>query len=253
MKAHIVLAHPEPNSFNGQLAGLSRTRLSGAGYEGTVSDLYSMGFDAREGPQHFPDRKDGGRFHTQTEQRHSADEGMLPPEIDAEIERLLRCDLLVVHFPLWWFGPPAILKGWMDRTFVYGRVYRSAMRYDAGICRGKRMIACVTTGASADHCAHNGREGDTRLLVWPILFPFRYLGFDVLQPDIMHGVGGVAFMEGHEDGLGTMETMIRGWTRALEHIASRPAFQFNRDADFDDRGQLLPEARELSPFIRHQR
>ena len=43
---------------------------------------------------------------------------------------------------------PAILKGWMDRVFVYGRMYRSTMRYDTGICSGKKMIACVTTGAS---------------------------------------------------------------------------------------------------------
>ena len=32
---------------------------------------------------------------------------------------------------------PAILKGWMDRIFVYGRMYRSVMRYDKGICAGK--------------------------------------------------------------------------------------------------------------------
>lgn len=69
-------------------------------------------------------------FHPQTEQRFNAENKTTPAEVEAEAQRLLDCELLVIHFPLWWFGPPAILKGWMDRVFVYGRMYRSTMRYD---------------------------------------------------------------------------------------------------------------------------
>jgi NAD(P)H dehydrogenase (quinone) len=201
MKAHIVLAHPEARSFNGHLSGISQSVLGSAGWQTTLSDLYAMDFDPREGAHHYNSRTDADVFHAQSEQRFNANNQTTPPDVDAEAQRLLDCDLLVVHFPLWWFGPPAILKGWMDRVFVYGRMYRSIMRYETGICSGKKMIACVTTGASEDNCAHNGREGDTRLHLWPILYPFRYLGFDVLQPEILHGVGGTAFMEGREGGL----------------------------------------------------
>jgi len=45
-----------------------------------------------------------------------------------ETQRLLDSDLLVVHFPIWWLGMPAILNGWMDRVFMYGKMYRSVMR-----------------------------------------------------------------------------------------------------------------------------
>ena len=143
MKAHTVLAHPEPKSFNAHLSGISQRVLGAAGWQHTLSDLYAMDFDPRECPDHYRARKNTDAFHAQTEQRFNAENDTTPADVHAETERLLGCDLLVVHFPLWWFGMPAILKGWMDRVFVYGRMYRSAMRYDTGICSGKKMIACV--------------------------------------------------------------------------------------------------------------
>ena len=251
MHAHIVLAHPEAKSFNGHLATISRESLEASGWQTSLTDLYATDFDPREGPRHYSARKDAEVFHTQTEQRHNADHDSLPAEVEAEIQKLLQCDLLVVHFPLWWFGMPAILKGWMDRVFVYGRMYRSVMRYDKGICAGKKGIACVTTGASEASCSHNGREGDTQLHLWPILFPFRYLGFDVLEPEVFHGVGGVAFIENQEGGLNTLEVYSNRWTKTLETLSSRPIIQYNRDDDFDDTKRLVPDAPVYSPFVRH--
>jgi len=250
MKAYIVLAHPEAKSFNARLAEIAGRTLGAAGWQTTQADLYAMDFDPREGPHHYETRKDPDQFHTQTEQRFNADADSLPPDVSAEIDHLLGLDMLVVHFPLWWFGMPAILKGWIDRVFVYGRLYRSTMRYDTGICAGKKMIACVTTGASEDSCAFNGREGDTRLHLWPLLFPFRYLGFDVYEPEVFHGVGGVAFMEGNESGLSTMDTYSDRWAETLGTLSSRPLVPYNRDADFDDKKRLVPGAPVFSPFVR---
>ena len=251
MKAHIVLAHPEPSSFNARLAEVTRDRLSAAEWSVTASDLYALNFDPCEAPRHFSLRQNAEAFHPQTEQRYSADRQATPSDVNAEAERLLACDLLVLHFPLWWFGPPAILKGWMDRVFVYGRMYRSTMRYDAGVCAGKNMIACVTTGASESNCAHNGREGDTRLHLWPILYPFRYLGFGVYQPEILHGVGGTDFMERREGGLSTLDSYVRRWASAIGDLPSRPFVRYNADSEFDEEKRLLPGAAAHSPFIRH--
>ena len=251
MKAHIVLAHPEAKSFNAQLSATSERVLRAAGWQTTLSDLYALDFDAREGAHHYRFRKDAEVFHAQTEQRFNADNGTTPADVTSEVQHLLDCDLLVVHFPLWWFGMPAILKGWMDRVFVYGRIYQSTRRYDTGICSGKKMIACVTTGASEEACSHNGREGDTRLHLWPILFPFRYLGFDVFEPEIFHGVGGVAFVEGHESGLSTLDANFNRWAKTLETLSLRPLVQYNRDHDFDETKRLVSGARVYSPFVRH--
>ena len=106
MHAHIVLAHPEKESFNAHLSGISQRVLSAAGWQTTLSDLYAMDFDPREGPHHYSSRKDSKVFHAQTEQRYNADNETLPPEVDSEIQHLLECNLLIVHFPIWWFGMP---------------------------------------------------------------------------------------------------------------------------------------------------
>ena len=100
MKAHIVLAHPEPHSFNAKLAGISNRTLASAGYDISFSDLCRNGFDAVEGSHHYNVRKDQQFFHTQTEQRYNAEKSALAPEVNAEINIIQSCDLLVVHFPL---------------------------------------------------------------------------------------------------------------------------------------------------------
>jgi len=253
MNAHIVLAHPERKSFNGKLADASKATLTANGYNVTLSDLYGMDFDPRESERHYNERSDNTVFHAQTEQRFNANKETTPADVNIEANKLLNADVLVVHFPLWWFGAPAILKGWMDRIFVYGKVYKSQMRYDAGICRGKKMIACITTGASADSCSFDGREGDTRLVVWPLLFPFRYIGFDVLEPVILHGIGGVASIEAHEDGMSDLDRYETSWETALSGLGKRAVVPFNADSDFGENKRLLPASPSHSPFISHHR
>ena len=83
------------------------------------------------------------------EQRHHWTIQALPAEIRRHIELLRWADTLVLQFPFWWFGAPAILKGWMDRVFVYGGVYDSRHRHENGVMRGKRALLTVTAGASA--------------------------------------------------------------------------------------------------------
>ncbi len=252
MKSHIILAHPECQSFNGRLSNISRSKLETAGYEVTYSDLYADDFDPREGPKHYQQFSNSKKFHAQTEQRFNAEHDTTPQDVATERDKLLQSDLLVIHFPLWWFGMPAILKGWIDRVFVYGSVYRSSVRYDKGICSGKRMLACITTGASEDSCSFSGREGDSKLHAWPLLFPFRYIGFDVLEPVIFHGVGGVASIEQHEDGLSDLDRYINHWSHTLDGIENRDVIPFNRDDDFDDSKKLKADAPVYSPFVSHK-
>ena len=83
MKAHIVLAHPEARSFNSHLSGISQRVLGSAGWQTTLSDLYAMDFDPREGPHHYSSRKNAEVFHAQTEQRYSADNETLPSEVNS--------------------------------------------------------------------------------------------------------------------------------------------------------------------------
>lgn len=63
---------------------------------------------------------DGDYFSTLDEQRHAVESGALPADVQHEIARLMRADLVILQFPLWWHAQPAMLKGWFDRVFAYG-------------------------------------------------------------------------------------------------------------------------------------
>ncbi|MDQ0745392.1 NAD(P)H dehydrogenase (quinone) [Clavibacter sp. B3I6] len=103
MTALIVTAHPDPDSLTHDVArrladalGADRT---------TVAHLAQEGFDPVSG---MPDRR-----------AYSGAAGA-PADVVAEQARLDRADHVVLVFPVWWWSMPALLKGWIDRTFIAG-------------------------------------------------------------------------------------------------------------------------------------
>jgi NAD(P)H dehydrogenase (quinone) len=251
MNALIVLAHPEPHSFNAHLVSLAEETLRQSGYNVVISDLYAQSFDPCEGPQRYPVLRDRQFFDAQAQQRYSWDRNALPQEVLAEIEKIQRAELVIVQFPLWWFGMPAILKGWMDRVFVYGGLYAGAMRHDTGACRGKKVIFSVTTGSSEDACSFDGQEGDTELILWPPMYAFRYLGFTVLRPFIINGVrSGLGGLEKEQQETYLLKAADL-YCAVLKEIDARSAVQYNVASDWMPNKKLKPGATIFSPFIRH--
>ena len=237
MHALIVYAHPEPTSFNGALKDLAAATLQRRGYHVEVSDLYAEGFDPREGPWHYPDRADTTRFSALTEQRHASDTATLPDEIRRELHRLERADLLLLQFPLWWHGPPAMLKGWLDRVFVYGGRYTSRMRYDTGYYRGRHALLSLTTGAPATAFGPGSRGGDLDVLLHPLHYSLHYMGYTVLPPFVAHGIqsGGVTY-ETADRFHALLEEHKHAWTRRLEHLDGDRPLSFPGWDDWDETG-----------------
>jgi NAD(P)H dehydrogenase (quinone) len=104
MSALIVFAHPLRDSLGRRFADAAAAALSAA-HEVELLDLYDRNFDPRmpstERATYYAENHD-----TSAVADHAA--------------ALLRADVLVFVFPTWWFGPPAILKGWIDRVFAPG-------------------------------------------------------------------------------------------------------------------------------------
>jgi NAD(P)H dehydrogenase (quinone) len=252
MQAHIVLAHPEPKSFNAHLADVARQALQARGWAVSLSDLYGMGFDPREAPGHYADRLDPARFDVQAEQRHASDVQTIPREVRDEIGRLDAADLVILQYPMWWHLPPAILKGWIDRVFIYGEVYRSDYRFDKGRYLGKKAVLSCTVGTSPETYAYNGRSGDIDLLVWPVNFSLAYVGFDVLAPHVAYGVeAGLRYSDPGE--VEARLARVEGaYVARLHAIEAEAALPFNSMADWGSDGRIVPSAPALSPFIRHR-
>lgn len=249
MHSLIVLAHPEPRSFNGQMAEAARRRLAQGG-DATVIDLYRLGFDPVERAEHFASRCDPERFDVQAEQRHASDTGTLPADVVQQLAAIERADLLILQFPMWWYTAPAILKGWLDRVFVYGRTYTGRRRYDAGVYRGKRAMLSVTTGGPEPTFRHNGRNGDIALLLWPLHFALYYLGFTVLEPFVAFGVEGGLKYSAKAALQRRLGDCLARYETELGALAARAALRFNGWADWDEDGRLKPGVAGHSPFMR---
>src|SRR5262245_4015586 len=228
MNALIILAHPENTSYNAALARQAQSALQGAGHQVRLIDLYEQGFEADEHARHFRLRADPSRFDPLTEQRFSADQQALPADVQNALTDLRWADLLVLQFPLWWFGMPAILKGWMDRVFVYGEVYSSQRRFHTGAFNGKRALLSVTAGSSQAACAPDGREGDTSLILWPVHYTLHYVGFTVLEPVIITDVRGGKTGADEEQQRHVLQQCLHDQHATYEHIEARSRIAFNQ-------------------------
>jgi len=116
MRVFIVDAHPEPQSFNSAMTREATHALRAAGHDVDISDLYAMGFNPVSDRRNFVTVHNPEYYRQQSEEAYAAAHEGFAPDIQAEMDKLFRCDVLILQFPLWWFGLPAILKGWIDRA-----------------------------------------------------------------------------------------------------------------------------------------
>jgi NAD(P)H dehydrogenase (quinone) len=183
MKILVVHAHPEPGSFCSALARTACETLEGLRHELRLSDLYAMGFDPVAKAADFGSRRDPDYLVYALEQRHNDEAGTLAPDIRAELDKLVWCDLLLLVFPLFWFAPPAILKGWIDRVFVSGRTYGGRRIYDRGGLKGRRALVAVTLGGREHMHGAGSLHGPLEDMLRPLLQgTLAYVGMEVLPP-----------------------------------------------------------------------
>ncbi|SEG66837.1 NAD(P)H oxidoreductase [Paenibacillus sp. UNC499MF] len=109
MKVLTVVTHPRTDSLTMAVADRFVQGLKEAGHETEVLDLYRSGFDPVLNEPDEPDWTDSGK-------QYSA-------EVHTEMERMNRHEGLAYIFPLWWYGMPAMLKGYIDRVWNHGFAY----------------------------------------------------------------------------------------------------------------------------------
>jgi NAD(P)H dehydrogenase (quinone) len=137
LKILVVLAHPDPGSFNHALAHSVRDALLATGHDVRLRDLYAE------------------RFDPVLPAEEVASECELPAEIDGYCEELADAEGIVIVHPNWWGQPPAILKGWIDRVVRPGVAYRflegdSGEGRPQGLLRARRALVLNTANTPAE-------------------------------------------------------------------------------------------------------
>jgi NAD(P)H dehydrogenase (quinone) len=152
MRALVVYCHPKTDSFNAAVKTLVQ-KLRDAGAEVRVSDLYAKGFQPVlttpewEGYLTCPQNCD---------------------PVAGDVADLRWCDTLIFVYPTWWYGLPAMLKGWLDRVMLPGVAFLMPDEANRNIRPGLRHITRLgvftTCGASRWLTCIIGAPGKRTLL-----------------------------------------------------------------------------------------
>jgi putative NADPH-quinone reductase len=105
MRISVILAHPNPESFNHAIAKMAVDAIKTNGHRVFFHDLYQEKFDPRLNLEEL------------------ADDAILPVVTRKHCDELASADGIVIVHPNWWGQPPAILKGWVDRVIRPGVAY----------------------------------------------------------------------------------------------------------------------------------
>lgn len=185
--ALIVHAHPEPSSFSTAQAQSARLALEAQDYQVEFIDLYAREWNPVLNRREFTPFE--GAFKPQREQLRAVEAGTLSPDVRADLDSLLRADLLVLSFPLWWFSVPAILKGWLDRVFVMGAVFGGDFGlFEQAAMVGRRAVILATTGGSSTSFESDGSFGAIDQFLFHVnRGMLEFVGYDALEPVITFG------------------------------------------------------------------
>jgi putative NADPH-quinone reductase len=137
MRVLLVYCHPLEGSYNAALRDRALQALREAGHEVELVDLYREGFDpvlsADEKRSYLPDTA----ANVARVQRH--------------VDLIRWAEGMLFVYPTWIYGPPAMLKGWLERTWLPGVAFtvpkKKGDKQGPGL-RHIRWLGCVTTSGS---------------------------------------------------------------------------------------------------------
>ena len=137
MRALVIYCHPKPQSYTAAVRDVVLDQLERAGAEVELLDLYAMKFDpvlSAEGMDCY------------------LDEFCNAHAVEAHAAAVQRCDTLIFVYPTWWYGLPAMLKGWLDRVLLPGIAFKMPQGpgdvIRPGLGNIERLGVFTTCGAS---------------------------------------------------------------------------------------------------------
>ncbi|ACT03694.1 NAD(P)H-dependent oxidoreductase [Paenibacillus sp. JDR-2] len=170
----IVYAHPHEESFNHAILDTAVNALKEGGHEVTVRDLNKLGFNPVLSPVDTAALREGNP----------------PADIKTEQAFLEAADFITFIYPIWWTGLPAIIKGYVDRTFSYGFAYQ--YNSEGGIDKlftGKKGILINTYGTPGEIYESIGMNNSLKQTSGSGIFEFT--GIEVVEQFLFGGVSSV--------------------------------------------------------------
>jgi NAD(P)H dehydrogenase (quinone) len=137
MRVLVVHAHPSPTSFSRALSDAAETALRGAGHRVTVVHLDDEGF------RPAMSAAERTAYHSEAP--------VLDPQVERHAALVRQAEALVFVYPTWWAGPPAVLKGWLERVLVPGVAFHldpKTNKVRTDLRHVRRLVGISTYGSS---------------------------------------------------------------------------------------------------------
>lgn len=169
-----ILDHPNPNSFTAAAVARLIDGARDAGHTTELADLHAEGFDPRWSMADIERRLDEET----------------PPDILAEQQRIARADAICLAFPLFWWGMPSMMKGWVDRVWTLGWAYDQLDDREKSLQKPRSGLLLIPAGARSDEMEAAGYL-DAIETVWT-QGTFGYFGFSPRKIELLYGSTGSA-------------------------------------------------------------
>jgi NAD(P)H dehydrogenase (quinone) len=193
-----------------------------------------MRFDPVSSRRNFTTVKDPDYFKPQIEEAYATEMNGFSPDVETEIGKVEGCELMIWQFPLWWFGLPAVLKGWVDRVFTMGRVYGGGRWFSDGALRGRRAMCALTTGGPEGIYGSRGRNGSLDKVLFHVQHGMlAFVGYEVLPPFVAWSAARVG-----DDG---RARYLGAYRERLLTLDTTPPIPFHPLEHFDEKLQLKAE------------
>ncbi|MFK7746664.1 MAG: NAD(P)H-dependent oxidoreductase [Roseobacter sp.] len=172
MHVLVILDHPNPASFSAAVAQQFMSGVTDAGHSAELADLHAEGFNP---------------IWTMADVDGDAS-GTAPPDVMREQARIERADAVCLVFPLFWWGMPAMTKGWVDRVWTWGWAYDQLDDPEGSLQRPRSGVLLVPSGAKSDEMEARGYTAALET-AW-INGTFGYFGFTQRTLKLLHGSKG---------------------------------------------------------------
>lgn len=167
-----VLDHPNPASFSAEVSRQFVLGAEAAGHTVELADLHAEGFDPRWSIEDI-----------------EGDNGAnAPTDILKEQARIERADAICLIFPLYWWGMPAMSKGWIDRVWSWGWAYDQLDDRECSLQRPRTGVLLIPAGARSDEMETEGYLAALET-AW-IQGTFGYFGFSRRKLEMLCGSTG---------------------------------------------------------------
>ena len=126
----VVYCHPNPDSLSGALYKVAVSTLTSCGHTVRAIDLYAEDF------QPVLSREERIAY--------LGNPGLIEARVQPHADALRWAEHLVFVFPIWFYGPPAMLKGWLERVWLPGVAFLPPPRKGAPAVPGLRQVQRLT-------------------------------------------------------------------------------------------------------------